>query len=245
MAFDADPVPKRIGLILLATDHTSERDFARITSPDEVAVYATRIAFENPTTPENLRRMQPRLAEAARLILPEERLDAICYCCTAASAVLGDDAVTAAVQDGRPGACVVTPALAGRLALEALDTQRISVLTPYLPETSAIFVPYFTGHGFEVLNLDCFGLEDDRRIARVTPDTIIAAAEKAIAPDSEALFISCTALRAAEVVQEIESRIKRPVVTSNQASIWLTLRRAGITRPIRGYGRLMLAPAPD
>jgi len=140
---------------------------------------------------------------------------------------------------------VVTPALAGRIGLEAVGARRISVLTPYLPETSASVVSYFARHGFEVLNLDCFGLEDDRRMARVTPDAIVAAAERAVAPEAEALFISCTALRAAEVAGEIEARIGRPVVTSNQASVWLTLRYAGIVRPIEGYGRLMLSPMPD
>lgn len=244
-AFDGGPTPKRIGLILLATDGTSERDFGRMTPAAEAAIFSARLAYENPTTPENLRRMQPRLAETARLILPGERLDAICYCCTAASMVLGDDAVAAAVREGKPGVPVVTPALAGRIGLEAVGARRISVLTPYLPETSASVVSYFARHGFEVLNLDCFGLDDDRRMARVTPDAIVAAADRAVAPEAEALFISCTALRAAEVAGEIEARIGRPVVTSNQASVWLTLRYAGIVQPIEGYGRLMLFPMPD
>ncbi|HEY5598653.1 MAG TPA: hypothetical protein VIK47_07610, partial [Kiloniellales bacterium] len=54
----------------------------------------------------------------------------------------------------------------------------------------------------------------------------------------------CTALRAAEVAGEIERRIGKPVVTSNQAGVWLTLRRAGIERPIEGHGRLTHLPAP-
>ena len=94
-------------------------------------------------------------------------------------------------------------------------------------------------------NLSCFGLYDDQEMARVSRATIVAAACDTAAPDAEALFISCTALRAAEVAGEIERQIGKPVVTSNQAGIWLTLRRAGIERPVDGYGRLLHLPAPD
>jgi maleate isomerase len=101
VAYDPEPADKRIGLIVLSTDHVLERDFARM-CPAEVAIHATRIAYDNPTTPENLRRMQPRLAQAAALILPDEPLDAICYGCTSASMVLGDDKVISDVTKESP-----------------------------------------------------------------------------------------------------------------------------------------------
>jgi maleate isomerase len=46
-------------------------------------------------------------------------------------------------------------------------------------------------------------------------------------------------------VEEIEQRTGKPVVTSNQSSIWMTLRKLGHTAPIAGFGRLLrrLAPA--
>ncbi len=243
--FDARPVPRRIGLVLLATDHTTERDFARICRPDEVGVYANRIAYENPTTPENLIRMQPRLTAGAAEILPGEPLDALYYGCTAASVFIGDEVVESAVHAAKPGVPVITPGNAARIGLQVLDVGRISILTPYLPETSARIAAYFQSGGIEVVGLTCLGLDDDREMARLSPRTIADAACEAIAPDAEALFISCTALRAVEMADEIERRIGRPVVTSNQAGIWLTLRRAGIERPVDGCGRLLHLPAPE
>ena len=241
---DARPVARRIGLILLATDHTTERDFQRMCPQQGLGIYANRILYENPTTPENLRLMGPRLTAGAALILPDESLDAICYGCTAASVVLGDAAVEAAVQQAKPGVPVITPTLAARAAFQALGIRRISVLTPYLRETSAPMARYFADHGLEVCNLNCFGLEDDREMARVAPSAVVEAAVRSVAPEAEALFVSCTALRAAEVAAEIEQRIGKPVVTSNQASVWLTLRRAGLDRAIPGHGRLTTLPAP-
>jgi len=245
LAFDARPVKRRIGLVLLATDHTTERDFARMCPRDEVGIYANRIAYENPTTPENLLRMQPRLTEGAALILPGEPLDALCYSCTAASAVIGDDAVEAAVHAAKPGVPVITPTGAARTALRTLGATRISILTPYGTATGAAIADYFSGHGFDVVNLVCFGLMDDREMARVSPATIVTAARQSLAPEADALFISCTALRAAEVAEEIERGLGKPVVTSNQASVWLSLRAAGIRAEPSGFGRLMaLSPRP-
>lgn len=235
---DVGPVSKRIGLVLLATDHTTERDFNRMVPSDRVAVYGTRVEYANPTTPDNLRLMAPKLTAATTLLLPDETLDTVVFACTTASVVIGDMVVTAAINKAKPGARVVTPVSAARDALRRLNARRISILTPYTLETSRPLVECFVGLGFEVLNLDCFGLEDDRQMAGVALECIVEAARSAVHADADALFISCTALRSAQVAGRIESVIGRPVVTSNQASVWQALRHCGIDSMIEGYGRL-------
>jgi maleate isomerase len=205
----------------------------------EVAVYVARIPNANPTTMENLRAMQPRITETAALILPGERLDAVAYGCTSASVVIGDDVVEAAIREAKPGVPCVTPPSAARAAFDALGVRRISVLTPYSREISAPFVAYFVARGLEVANLACFGLEDDTVMARVTPASVVEAAVQVVRPEAEALFVSCTAVRSAEVAEAIEARIGRPVVTSNQAMFWRCLRAAGCDLPVPGYGRLL------
>ena len=58
-------------------------------------------------------------------------------------------------------------------------------------------------------------------------------------PAADAYFLSCTAIRAAEAVEPLERELGRPVITSNQAALWRTLRDAGIEDCIEGYGRLL------
>jgi maleate isomerase len=241
---DERPAAHRIGVIVLATDHTSERDFAAICPRDEVALYVTRVAYENPTTPANLLAMQPRLTQAASLILPGEALDAIAFSCTAASALIGDEAVHGAIAAAKPSTPVVTPAAAAVVAFAALGVRRIALLTPYTPEVTAPLRDYFAAQGLEILAAACLGLDDDREMARVSPASIVEAAEAVCPAGAEAVFLSCTALRAAGVAAEIEARTKRPAVTSNQAMIWLSLRHAGYGLPIQGYGRLLTLPGP-
>lgn len=239
LAFDERAVARRVGLVVLATDHTTEPDFRRMVAGEGIGVYTARIAYANPTTPENLRRMQPRLAEGAALILPDEGLDAIVYSCTSASVVMGDAAVEGAIAAAKPGVPVITPPAAARAGLKALGATRIAVLTPYTVETSRPMADYFTGHGFDVRRFTCLDLDDDRVMARLTADTLVAAAEAAMAPDADALFISCTALRSAAVAARIEAALGRPVVTSNQATAWRALRLCGDDRPRPEFGTLM------
>lgn len=235
---DDRPVPRRVGLVLLATDHTTERDFSRILDPEEVGVYATRIAFENPTTQESLLKTGPRLTEAAERILPDEDLDVLIYACTAASVVLGNDVVTQYLNAAKPGTPCITPSSAAFDAFAALGVQKVSVLTPYTAEVTDELVRYFESNGLQIVSASCLGITDDREMARVSQDTLIEAGVAAMDPDAEALFISCTALRSAQIAAQIEAKIGKPVITSNQAMVWRVLRQLDLHPDITGQGRI-------
>lgn len=234
----------RLGLVALSTDLTIERDARRILPP-EVALHVSRVAFDNPTTPENLRRMAPRLAAAADLILPGVPLAAIGYGCTSASVAIGDDGVRAAIGSVRPGVPVETPPDAAMAALAALGARRISLLTPYLPETTRPMAAYFERRRLRLAACHCLGLADDREMARVSQGSILAAADAADRPDAEALFLSCTALPAVGMIEALEQRLGKPVVSSNQALFWRLLHHAGVAPARDAPGRLFtLSPAP-
>ena len=239
---DVRPLEKRVGLIILATDHTTEPDFRRMVSSDRIGVYVSRISYANPTTPENLLKMQPALTEGARLILPDEELDAVCYSCTSASAVIGDEAVSAAIRAAKPRVPVVTPTDAGARGLTALGARRITLLTPYTIETTQPMARYFAARGFAIENVACLGFEDDREMAKIAPKALVDLARKVIAPTADALFVSCTALRAASVIAAIELAIGRPVVSSNLATAWMCLRLCADEAARPHWGRLMAAP---
>jgi maleate isomerase len=244
--FNDPSATARFGLIALATDLTSERDLYRQLPQENVAIHVTRVAFENPTTPENLRRMTPRLSEAASLLAPSGPFKAICYSCTAASIVIGDDRVRAAITEGAGDVPVVTPAGAALMAFSALGAQRIAVLTPYTIETSEPLAAYFSARGLGITRFRCLGLEDDRDMARVSDRSIIDAALDADTGDADAIFLSCTGMPSVNVIGEIEKLTGKPVVSSNQASAWAMARIGDFAqhRPVE-FGRLFSCPMPD
>src|SRR5690606_21787156 len=101
---------------------------------------------------------------------------------------------------------------------------------------------YFAAKGFDLASVTCLGFDDDREMARIAPADLVGLAREAMADDADALFVSCTALRAASVAAEIEAAIGRPVVTSNQASAWMCLRLCGDETARPEHGRLMTLP---
>ncbi|MDQ1901144.1 aspartate/glutamate racemase family protein [Paracoccus sp. WLY502] len=226
LTLDDRPLPRRVGLVTLATDHTTEVDFATL-PPRGIGVYATRIPFANPVTPETLAAMAGDVTRAAALILPDEGLDAVVYSCTSASVVIGDDRVRAAIDAGKPGARAITPISAGFAALRALGADRITLLTPYTPQTTRPMADCFEGGGFALRGISCLNMTDDRAMARLSHATIIEAARAAVAPGSQALFIACTAVRAAGIAARIEDAVGLPVVSANLATLWAALRACG------------------
>ncbi len=229
----------RIGLIVLATDLTSEHDFITICNSPRIRLHISRTEYKNPVTPENLRAMKNGLAESAALLVPDIPLQAIYFSCTSGGAMLGDKTVVEKIQSAKGEVPVITPLSAARSAFTALRTRKLSILTPYTEDVARPVGSYFEENGFTVQNISYMNLVDDREMARIKAESIIAAAKETISDDAEALFISCTALRSAEIAGLIEKEIGKPVVTSNQAAAWKALKITGITPDVVGYGKLL------
>ncbi|MFC0200658.1 maleate cis-trans isomerase family protein [Paracoccus rhizosphaerae] len=222
---------QRFGLVALATDMTIEGDAARLMPPG-TRLHVTRIAFDNPTTEENLRHTGPRLRAAVDLIVPGVDLAGIAFGCTSASAVLGDD------MEGLAGgrAPVTTPAGAALRGFAALGVDRVGLMTPYLEATTDLVGDYFQARGIDVLRRSSMGHADDRDMARLGAAEIIEMAEESDHPDAQALFMSCTALPALDVIERVEALLGKPVLSSNQALFWAMLDRVAI--PSAGPGAL-------
>lgn len=244
VALDDRPMRARVGLVVLATDHTTEPDYARIVAPQGIGVYATRIPFANPVTGESLAAMAPDITAAAALILPGEALDAAVYSCTSASVAIGDAAVRAALGAGKPGARAITPISAAFAAFQALGALRVSLLTPYDDATTTAMAGCLEAGGVSLGAVTGLGLTDDRDMARLSRAPLVEAAARATAPGSEALFVACTAVRAAAWVEALEAAAGVPVVTANLATAWAALRLCGYAGPA-APGRLMTLPLND
>lgn len=221
----------RFGLVALATDMTIEGDAARLMPPG-TRLHVTRIAFENPTTEENLRRTGPRLRAAVDLLVPGIPLAGIGFGCTSASAVLGDQMDRLAGMRGT----VTTPMSGALKGLAALGVTRIALMTPYLEATTDLVGDHFEAHGIAVLKRSSMGYADDRDMALLPEPEITRMAEAADHLDAEALFMSCTALPALGLIERLEARLGKPVVTSNQALFWAMLDAAAV--PASGPGAL-------
>lgn len=230
----------RIGLVALATDLNIETDLRRM-APDGVEIFTNRVLNRNPLTPENLRTMAPDITRAAGGILPGASLDVLIYACTSGTAVIGESQVIerlrAARRDWQDLPCT-TPVTAARAALARFCARRISILTPYTEPVNRELAGFFRHCGVAVLNVHGFGIDDDTDMTGITHASIREGAVAACHPDADLLFISCTALRAAQVIGDLEERIGKPVITSNQALLWHALKLLKKPLHVPGFGRL-------
>jgi maleate isomerase len=233
-------VRARIGLIVLATDYTIEHEWRLIFQAlPGVALYQSRIYNDDKITPETLRAMEPRIAEAARLILPGAELASIAFGCTSASMAIGEDRVFERIAETRPSVAATTPVTAARAAFAALKARRIAVLTPYRADVNRIVAAYFQDRGLEVPVFGSFNEESDGKVSRISPASVKAGIREVLRHgEADAVFVSCTSVRLVEAAAAIESEIGLPVTSSNHAMAWHALRLAGVQDKMPQWGRV-------
>lgn len=230
-----------IGVIALAEDRAGVWDFDKFLGDmPGVGIFSTRVPMSADVTPHSLAQMGEHLGFAAQTLLPGSPLDAIAFSCTSGTVAIGLDKVHALISAARPGIAISTPIEAGLAALRKLGTAKIALLTPYRPATADLVAGFFEASGLSIRARMTLNLTGDLDMNRVSAVCLAAAARSCLAqaPDSEALFISCTGLRTSSVIQRLEDEFKLPVVTSNQALAWHCLRIAGNTQAVIGHGRL-------
>jgi maleate cis-trans isomerase len=241
---------QRIGLLIPSTNTTCEADFQMV-APRGFTVHGQRLWLTNDAAgEEGMLRMNGEIETGARY-LATARVDAISYGCTTGSFFKGPgwDRDMLALIERTAGVPAVATSPSVVEALRLFGARRLSVATPYPEWNNVRLRAYLEAQGFEVLNLDAephAARSGNQGINDQDPAVIVDFASRACRPEADALLCSCTAWRSVEAVEEIERRTGKPVVTSNQASIWMTLRRLGHTEPIAGFGRLLrsLAPVP-
>jgi len=229
----------RIGLIVLASDHTIEDEWRRMLDIDGIAVYHSRIVNSPTITPETLQAMEAGLTAATDAILPGVPLDVVAYGCTSGAMVIGEERVAQRIRAARPGVAVTTPITAALAGLRALGATRIALLTPYIDRINQMMRRYIEERGIAVPAMGSFNNENDNEVACIAPESLRdAAIELAREPLVDALFVACTSLRLASVVEEIEAATGKPAMSSNHAMAWHALRLAGYDEPVPGFGRL-------
>ncbi len=228
----------KIGYVLLATEQTIQDDVMKL-RPEGVGIHFTRASIPDSITSESLAAQIDLLADCASTLLPDGSLDVICYACTSGSLVMGEERVHEELNKGAPNAKATSLIRSVIRALQEVGAKKLVVATPYLDEINAKEVDYLQNAGFEVLSISGLNLEKDSDMVRVTPEFIANFALSIDRPDADAIFVSCGALRTLKVVEQIEQTVDKPVIASNQAMIWDTLRLAGIDDKIPGYGQLL------
>ena len=228
-----------------------EPDFARVL-PDEVCCHFTRAWYNFRPDPDDPRPADP-LPELANdtvravPLLADAGATAVTSGSTAGSFFDGptfDSELIRRMEAAAPGIRATTPSTAVAHALRALGVTRVSVATPYLKDLNDREVLFLEYLGFTVDAIAGLGITHGRDMAYVPSGECDQFVREHVAPGSQACFVSCTNFPVLPLIADWERDFGIPVVTSNQATLWMLLRMVGWTEPVRGYGQL-LATMPE
>ena len=227
----------KLGFILMSTDLAAESDFFDM-APNDVAIHITRLKTDDHTTNETLSKHIEFMADAASRIQPDTKPNVISYSCTSGSIVIGEEKIKEEIKKGAPHTIPMTLVTGVVDALEELKVKNLVVGTPYLDEINTKEAEFLINKGFSVLNIQGLNLTKGIEFGTVTPEYWIKFALEINEAAADAIFLSCGGIRSTEVIDRIEQKVGKPVITSNQAQMWSCLRRAGVEDKILGFGEL-------
>lgn len=235
----------RIGLLVPSTNSTAEIEFQNAV-PDGISVHTARCLLKDTgvTSEERLRgilEMSHDVVTAATQV-NSVKPKVIAWACTAGSFIegIGHDRKIVGEIEAATGTAALTTSTAVVEALKMLGVKNIAVATPYIQAIDDQEKHFLESSvpGLKVRNMKGLGIVKAYDKCVLEPETAFHAACEVDSQDVDCVFISCTAWRTFEIIPELERQLGKPVVTSNQATLWAALDVMGISS-IKRLGRLM------
>jgi maleate cis-trans isomerase len=226
-------VQPKLGLIVPSWNTVMEYEVQRMAGGG-MSVHSMRIPHTADT--EKLLWLGTQ-APAAAALLAHAKVNVICYGCAAGGFLKGpvEDRALGERIEQETGIPVAVSSAAVAEGLRALGARRISLASPYAPWLNERLRQYLTVAGFEVMAMQ--GLDTQNHSA-VTTERIEALIAEVDRPETQAIFVSCSNFPTLGIIENMERRLGKPIIASNQASMWKMLRLMGDKQAVPGAGRL-------
>jgi maleate isomerase len=205
-------------------------------APEGVQFVTTRLSFRKSRLEDDAALVND--IETHAQLVADAQVDLIALNCTAASLVVGPDAINRRITAATEIRSTTTIE-AVMAALEAARIRRFALMTPYLPEVVAVESAYFERHGLKVDAHAGVPCGDPIAQGLIPAERWIELARTLRRTQCEGLLISCAGIQLAPVLGQIEHEFGRPVIASNQALVWHCLRLLGLPDRPAGYGALL------
>jgi maleate cis-trans isomerase len=156
-----------------------------------------------------------------------------------------DDVVTKRMSAGA-GVAAITSAQAVGRAVRALGARRIAIVSPYSDAVNERAARYFrTKFGLDTVALEGFRATDAYAIGQLGPQNAREAFARIDRPEIEAFIVPGGNFPTMASVAAWERELKKPVVTTNQASFWAMLLAFKSGDRLPGFGRLLAEVPAD
>jgi maleate isomerase len=211
--------------------------------PAGVVPHFTRIGMTN-RHKAPLEQLLPRITDAADL-LADSKCDVIVLQCTGTSMSGGvdmDKHVVAEIErvTKRPA---LSTASALNAAFAALGARRLVFISETKQAGHDKKLTYLREAGYDIVADRAASLEGTDAYCTTPPRFWYDTAMGLRNDSADAYFLSCANIHTIDVIEELERDLGKPVVTSNQAALWCSLRTAGIRDHVPDLGTLLTRDA--
>lgn len=229
---------RRIGLLLPSSNTTQEPEFTRIL-PDGVTLHVARLPLRTVEPSSTARIVEDIETESQKLA--DADVDAIVLAATAPSSRngLGYDQELIRRIETASGKKATTASTALIQALTALQVKRLVIAAPWSEATNVTSAAFIEASGFSVLAHRALGHVSNLEIGLLGEQTAYDLGVALDRPEAQAVMLACGNWLTMGIVDRLESTIGKPVLTTNQVSLWAVLRLAGYHAPVFGWGRLL------
>ena len=236
----ADETRARIGLIIPSSNRMTEPQFHRFT-PAGIGVHVARVQM----TGQYKRPIAQLLDDVGRAAsaLGDARCDPVVFHCTANAMAEGREGEAALVRRvaEESGAAAFSTAQAIVEALNDMRMRRVVLLSPYTQAVNDHEREFLAEYGVEVVRDVALNVGSSDEYFRVAVVRWIELAREHAHVAADGFFLSCTNTTQIEAIETIERETGKPVINSNQATLWAALKRipalGGLPR-IPGLGAL-------
>jgi maleate cis-trans isomerase len=232
----------RVGLIIPSSNRLTEPQM-RYFAPAELGVHVTRLQMTGKWN-RPLSALTDDITRAAGA-LADAKVDIVVFHCTGHAMEEGPegDARTRELIETTTGIAAMSTASAIQEALDALSLRTLILLTPYDQDTNDHEIDYLSRIGRTVVHDVALALPGSDDYLAQPPARWVELAVAHTRDDADGYFLSCTNTTQIEAIAPIEQRLGKPVVNSNQAVLWASMRRLrgklGSARLAPGLGRLV------
>jgi maleate isomerase len=225
----------RLGVLVPSSILATEPEYGEMT-PDGVSCHYHRISFQGGGI-SVLSKVEEGLEEATRIIMHVNPM-AMAMTGTGVSFAGGygyDQKMIEKMKKINGNLPTTTTSSSLIDALHRLGVKRVSMAMPYIEEVALAAVKFVEESGIEVLEKKWLG----ENPTYVPKDKIYALAREVNTSQNEAIVLPCTGWHTIDIIEKLEGDLQKPVISSNQATMWNLLRLANINDKIQGYGQLL------
>jgi maleate isomerase len=245
-------VPTRLGLIVPSSNTTMETELPEMFARRAQLIPEERFTFHSSrmrmlhVTADALAQMD-RDSNRCAVELADAQCDAMAYACLVAIMSLGPGAhadaenrLTTVAREQGCSAPVVSSAGALLRGLAALGAQRISMITPYVPELSQRVREYIEDAGVEVVDMVSLGIADNCAVGRLDPGDLPSIAARLKRSGCDAIVLSaCVQMPSLAAIPEVETRLDLPVLSAATATTHGLLTALGRSAVVPNAGHLL------